>query len=227
MSVEAARPWPRPRHGAGAIAAHRGNINSLTICLLFSIKWAPIIPRKEPKPSWRETQKIVVRAFTLRSSHTQCSGGQPTVKCFQSAFGEEGLKHVVSQFGINKVHLIYSIVFLSRLLQYLQIQLRNTVTLLTISYNSLCLCSKTSTFTSESVCLDTKIQTLTLSDVTKGLLSRCFWPHLEFSARDVVNRELNTQFSIKESWESSCCDVPNATDSTPSKCFSRRLLNQW
>lgn len=43
---------------------------------------------------------------------------------------------------------------------------------------------------------------------------------LEFSARDAVNRELNTQYSIKESWESSCCDVPNApnhigcTDST-------------
>lgn len=29
-------------------------LNPLTICLLFSIKWAPIIPRKEPKPSWEE-----------------------------------------------------------------------------------------------------------------------------------------------------------------------------
>lgn len=88
MSVEAARP----RHSAGAITAHRGNINPLTICLLFSIKWAPIIPRKEPKPSWRETQNIVVRAFTFRSSHTQCSGGQPPVKCFQGCFWGGGFE---------------------------------------------------------------------------------------------------------------------------------------
>lgn len=29
------------------------NERLLTICLLFSIKWAPMIPRKDPKPSWK------------------------------------------------------------------------------------------------------------------------------------------------------------------------------
>lgn len=35
------------------------DIHFLTICRLFSIKWAPIIPRKEPKPSWKEQNEYL------------------------------------------------------------------------------------------------------------------------------------------------------------------------
>lgn len=45
------------------ISKHTSNIKPLTICLLFSIRWAPIIPRKEPKPSWNERKLLLEHLF--------------------------------------------------------------------------------------------------------------------------------------------------------------------
>lgn len=49
--------------------------------------------QKGSKAQLKGDTERVVRAFTLRSSDTQYGGGQPTDKSFQSAWGEESLKH--------------------------------------------------------------------------------------------------------------------------------------